>query len=400
MKKKVMSLLLCLCMALTLLPVCASAETAEYGLWVGGVQADAATVNITGTGITGSVTWNNDSKTLTLDNATITGACDFGTGSGFSGTFDKAGIYYKLHTSGSVLTINLIGNNTIVGQSGSVSSYGIYAAEAGLKFTGDGSLAVSAAQGSTTNETSWSVAIYAGNNVEVGASCKITATCGEARQRSAPVYCNTLTLDSSTKAVIGQSATSNALYTSASDLSGMKYMYIGSDATPNNSGTSTTPTTPTVTITYANGNAVTSPKVGETLKANVTGADGETVSYRWYRVVGAAAYDFIGEKTTSNVYTLTNADVGPGIGVYVYTGNDTAPKAVCELQKNIVSDDTTPNPDSNNTTTGGGHRVMYHAQVEEKADSPKTADAGLMLYGILTVSSLMGLGYTGKKKFR
>lgn len=39
------------------------------------------------------------------------------------------------------------------------------------------------------------------------------------------------------------------------------------------------------------------------------------------------------------------------------------------------------------------------ATVTDKAESPKTFDAGVAIYGVMAVSSVLGMGYMGKKKF-
>lgn len=49
-----------------------------------------------------------------------------------------------------------------------------------------------------------------------------------------------------------------------------------------------------------------------------------------------------------------------------------------------------------NTTTPSQNR---HYTTTNTAESPKTGDVGLLLYGAMAVSSLMGMGYVGKKKF-
>lgn len=49
----------------------------EYDIWVGGIQVtDANKDHITGDGISGDISYDPDTKTLTLNNATITGAYD------------------------------------------------------------------------------------------------------------------------------------------------------------------------------------------------------------------------------------------------------------------------------------------------------------------------------------
>ncbi len=141
-------------------------DLVKYDLWVGGVQVSNANAsNITGEGITGAVSYDSTTKTLTLNNATITGAREF------SIFDDVSGIYGK-----ETLKINLIGNNTITGSDNGGSSYGIYIDGNGnLTFTGTGSLTVSAAD---LSENNWSVAVFADGSITVEESCTITAYCG------------------------------------------------------------------------------------------------------------------------------------------------------------------------------------------------------------------------------
>ena len=137
----------------------------KYDLWVGGVQVTNANAsNITGEGITGAVSYDSTTKTLTLNNATITGVHEF------SIFDDVSGIYGK-----ETLKINLIGNNTITGSDNGGSSYGIYIDNRNLTFTGTGSLTVSAAD---LSENNWSVAVFADGSITVEESCTITAYCG------------------------------------------------------------------------------------------------------------------------------------------------------------------------------------------------------------------------------
>lgn len=141
-------------------------DLVKYDLWVGGVQVTNTNAsNITGEGITGAVSYDSTTKTLTLNNATITGAHEF------SIFDDVSGIYGK-----ETLKINLIGNNTITGSDNGGSSYGIYIDGNGnLTFTGTGSLTVSAAD---LSENNWSVAVFADGSITVEESCTITAYCG------------------------------------------------------------------------------------------------------------------------------------------------------------------------------------------------------------------------------
>jgi hypothetical protein len=94
MRKKLLSILLVLSIIFTMLPVSAMAETVidnlhgleeettvdislkrtqKYNIWVAGVQVtDDNKDNITGPGITGTVTYDSDTETLTLTDVDIT----------------------------------------------------------------------------------------------------------------------------------------------------------------------------------------------------------------------------------------------------------------------------------------------------------------------------------------
>ena len=205
MKKRILSALLCLCMVMALMPTVAFAEPTSYNLWVGGVEVTSDNAsNITGEGITGTVTYDDSTKTLTLNNVNIDSVYSFENGVGK----DSAGIYVSIDFDGD-LTIKLVGENTITGKlTGSdISSYGFFAEgfSTDLIFDGSGSLNISAADGKTGAGNSWSVAIYANGSVNVGAQCTITATSGEASNISAAIYCSNLTLEGA-KVSAGSSA--------------------------------------------------------------------------------------------------------------------------------------------------------------------------------------------------
>ena len=198
MKKRILSALLCLCMVMALMPTVAFAETKSYKLWVGGVEVTSDNAsNITGEGIkgTGTVTYDDSTKTLTLDNVNIASVYSFYNS---AGTTDSAGIYVSGDFNNDDLTIKLVGENTITGQlpGSEISGYGFFAKgfSTNLIFDGSGSLNISAADGKTgetPGETnSWSVAIYANGSVNVGAQCTITATSGVADNISAAIYAN------------------------------------------------------------------------------------------------------------------------------------------------------------------------------------------------------------------
>lgn len=112
MKKRILSALLCLCMVMALMPTVAFAEPTSYNLWVGGVEVTSDNAsNITGEGITGTVTYDDSTKTLTLNNVNIDSVYSFENGVGK----DSAGIYVSGDFNGD-LTIKLVGENTITGK--------------------------------------------------------------------------------------------------------------------------------------------------------------------------------------------------------------------------------------------------------------------------------------------
>ena len=132
--KRLTAILLCLCMALTLLPATAWAADGET-IHVGGVTltGSADTPAYAKTDNSGNVTVESDSEddynlkwdgtTLTLDNANISG------GHEFSGPWDSgsAAIYYS---GGSDISLILTGENTVTGPNGddiNNASFGIYA---------------------------------------------------------------------------------------------------------------------------------------------------------------------------------------------------------------------------------------------------------------------------------
>lgn len=150
--KRLTAILLCLCMALTLLPATAWAADGET-IHVGGVTltGSADTPAYAKTDNSGNVTVESareddynlkwDGTTLTLDNANISG------GHEFSGPWDSgsAAIYYS---GGSDISLILTGENTVTGPNGdNNASFGIYACgDSGniIDFTisGSGSLTV------------------------------------------------------------------------------------------------------------------------------------------------------------------------------------------------------------------------------------------------------------------
>lgn len=158
-----------------------AADITTYDIWVGGEQVTSANAGgVTGSNITGAVSYDPGINTLTLDNASITAT----TVSGAVYQNDTMGIYVKGSISN--LTIELKGSNTITGTTASESSYGIYAA-GNLIFNGNGSLYASAVD-CNMNGNTWSVGIYTTGNITVNNGCTMEASCGTANIVAAPMY--------------------------------------------------------------------------------------------------------------------------------------------------------------------------------------------------------------------
>ncbi len=164
MKKRMLSILLCVCLALALLPAAALADgVTDYDVWVGGVRVTSANAgSITGPGITGTVRYDAASGTLTLDGASITGTHT-------DGNNNSAAIY-----AATDLTIALTGASSAVGPAmASGSSCGVYGTGT-LNIAGFGILVAiggGAAYGS--------YGIY-DNDVTISGSAEVTATGGKA----------------------------------------------------------------------------------------------------------------------------------------------------------------------------------------------------------------------------
>ena len=168
--KRLTAILLCLCMALTLLPATAWAADGET-IHVGGVTltGGADTPAYAKTDNSGNVTVESasedaynikwDGTTLTLDNANISG------GHEFSGPWDSgsAAIYYS---GGSDISLILTGENTVTGPNGddiNNASFGIYAygdSKNSIDLTISGSGSLTATGGNMVSE---GYGIFTGN---------------------------------------------------------------------------------------------------------------------------------------------------------------------------------------------------------------------------------------------
>lgn len=190
MKKRVLSLVLTICMVLTLMSTVALAAdmTALYigsitevtlpenGKYIyGGNEGGAGAAADTLAAIPTTATWylhRDDTLTpkytLTLNNFAYSGA-------GYSQTGYGIGIY-----AAGDLTIELVGVNSVTQAGGSLASYGIYAYGA-LTIQGSGSL--SATGGTVTGDNN-SHGIYSSGKITIKGSAQVTATGGSSQKDS------------------------------------------------------------------------------------------------------------------------------------------------------------------------------------------------------------------------
>ena len=214
--KRLTAILLCLCMALTLLPATAWAADGET-IHVGGVTltGSADTPAYAKTDNSGNVTVESareddynlkwDGTTLTLDNANISG------GHEFSGPWDSgsAAIYYS---GGSDISLILTGENTVTGPNGddiNNASFGIYAygdSKNSIDLTISGSGSLTATGGNMVSE---SYGIFADNLIVQSGTVNAVGGNGNTVKNNYGIYVyiyltisgGTVTAEGSTQAV-------------------------------------------------------------------------------------------------------------------------------------------------------------------------------------------------------
>ena len=169
-----------------------SAPVVNYNLWVGNTQVTSANKNdITATGVTGKVSYNSDTNTLTLDGVNIPDTVNY------ISTDSKYGIYAK-----ESLNIELKGTNTITGGSAEgIGSAAIYVSDK-LTISGNGSLfATGGSVVGITDYGSYGIAanqltINSGDVTAKGGSCDCSYSYG--------IFCkNTMKLNDGTVTAIG-----------------------------------------------------------------------------------------------------------------------------------------------------------------------------------------------------
>ena len=168
-----------------------------YPLWVGGLQATKFnTSKIISKGIAGEVSYNNDTQTLTLDNATITGVLKkYGSGE----------YLYCINTDLDVLKINLIGANTIslnlntsFGGNSSYFGHGICNYNQDIMLVGNGSLKIDVSidgNGSMKTAHSYGIEAYKGKiTISKNVSLEVaTQATGATRTYGSALICDTET---------------------------------------------------------------------------------------------------------------------------------------------------------------------------------------------------------------
>ena len=133
----------------------AGGRVAEYHLWVGGSRVTSENKdNIPIQG--GKASYDPDTKTLTLNNATINQTVD----NGSYGT--RSAIFCSDYSNADLQKIVLVGSNSVYASNTSYAKYQIICVVDDLTITGGGSLTVSAPYSTTYtgNDTRWSEGIY------------------------------------------------------------------------------------------------------------------------------------------------------------------------------------------------------------------------------------------------
>ncbi len=146
-----------------------------YGIWVGNTEVTSENKDgVTGDGITGNVTYDVETNTLTLDNASITSLCPPGMGNGQNGNnFGNCGGIFR----NGDLNIALIGGNTvdISSVSGQYRPCGIYILEGAVKITGSEATDSLTVISAPTTQFSHGIS---GKGVTIE-GCAVTATGGD-----------------------------------------------------------------------------------------------------------------------------------------------------------------------------------------------------------------------------
>ena len=205
--KRLLSAFMVICMILALLPMNSKRTLAEeapveyYELWVGGVQVTSKNKdNITGPGISGSVSYIPETQTLAVSSAAITGV--------YSGvTLDGWPFKSAIYATGP-LKIVLTGNNTMsVVSEKNIDNYGIYSL-GNITIYGTGSLDVN----NYINEVQApiSIAIHSTRNITID-SGTVTASSSNAEFKSSAIGGNEVKISGGTVKVTARSGINGSI---------------------------------------------------------------------------------------------------------------------------------------------------------------------------------------------
>ena len=205
--KRLLSAFMVICMILALLPMNSKRTLAEeapveyYELWVGGVQVTSKNKdNITGPGISGSVSYIPETQTLAVSSAAITGV--------YSGvTLDGWPFKSAIYATGP-LKIVLTGNNTMsVVSEKNFDNYGIYSL-GNITIYGTGSLDVN----NYINEVyaPISIAIHSEGNITID-SGTVTASSSNAEFKSSAIGGNEVKISGGTVKVTARSGINGSI---------------------------------------------------------------------------------------------------------------------------------------------------------------------------------------------
>ncbi len=204
MKNRLLSIILVICIVIALAPATAFAEgETEYDLWVGHIRVTNGNKDDVfgpedGDGAT--VTYDPDTQTLTLNNATIT-TSNMADGYHYNSIFAKATI--------NKLTIRLIGTNSVTSTDNSKfnNSVGICTAKS-LEIIGDGSLTAVGKYG----RLSYGIYTATGLSIDCGA---VTAIAGDADLVSYGINGRVTIKSGTVTAISGTASTASSAFSQA-----------------------------------------------------------------------------------------------------------------------------------------------------------------------------------------
>lgn len=342
---RVLSLLVVLTLALALLVPCTALAAESYDF------TSQKTTNGT------NWTWDEGTKTLTLNNANLD--CS---GPGSSSVKLPAGS-----------TIVLSGTNTITGGNDGDYTYGIQCA-GDLTIKGSGTLSVTA-HGAGISSIGISANGSSGSNngtLTVTDGASVTVTAGNAYEG--------WSLGVAGNVVVGEGAT---LITKGNDIdSPSSYSYgIGSNA----SG-------PVVTLTVKKGGTLIA--IGETNAVRLTAAPNLPAGTVVTGSGEACAVDGVVDDYLRSAEFRQDSGSGPYLAMIQTEMSDAVMNAPAMQLGMYVAAKTV----KVSAPAASSSSTRYYVSTEP-IEAPKTADPGVLAYGVMAVSALLSLGIVKKKEF-